>query len=123
MTSSYLFDLTAPARHDRVMTAQAGLPDLELPAPQLPGCERIDVYLAQRGWTVRPRDVQVRDMVHNPETGQEGWAVYESPPGTGYWGARLIGFLRPGERPRMVGTWPDSALHIRVLPPPVRFDR
>lgn len=111
-----MIDFTAPARRRALLDSQTNLPDLELPAPMLPGHERIDVYLAQRGWNIQPRDVEVRDMVLNPQTGEYGWAVFNGPEDSTYHGAEFVGFLRANEQPSMVVNFPNSALHIRVLP-------
>lgn len=109
-----MFDTTAPARDDRLMAEQAELPDYPLPAPQMPGCERIDVYLAQRGWAIRPRDVEVRDEVW--ANGFYGWVIFDSPEGTSYRDAHAVGTLNANERPVILGTFPDSELHIEVRP-------
>lgn len=114
-----MIDPTAPLRHNRLMQSQINLPDLELPAPQMPGCERIDVYLKQRGWPINPRDVEIRDEVWL--SGFYGWSVYESKEGTTYWDASPFGTLRPNERPVIIQsefdnpTAPELALHIKVM--------
>lgn len=117
---SYLFDFTAPARHERLhdaLAAKAGEPVPE--PPHMPGCERLDVFLAQRFPELQldPDEVEIRDMVPDPATGQLGWAVYHCGPSDGYWSARRLAFLRRNERPVMVGGF----MHIKVgpvMPPP-----
>jgi hypothetical protein len=85
-------------------------------APMMPGCERLDVYLKQRfpNQNLNPEEIEIRDHVLRAD-GSEGLAIYKCPSGYNYFKAVQLGFLRPNERPMIMGKWPAQFMHIRVF--------
>jgi hypothetical protein len=119
-----MHELRHQALHDRIAPL---LTEPIPPTPMLPGCERIDVYVADR-WAavcvdpdnIEIRDIWIADFPYGsgraiPTKMRKVWAVYYCPADQ-HADTMIIGYLRENERPLMVPTGEREFLHIQVVP-------